>query len=179
MRPKYPPSLSLFPSLPLHGVPHAVDQLSGVYWSADEGQRARPQHHDGHEENTRHRPKFRSLSLHVRRLPFPARARLVLAPLTHSLTRARLPSPSRQGDKRVLRAVPDHRARGTLHHLHVPATHVCGVLPPAGAGPALRPAQPVDHHHDHRGHRWRHDAVGHRLQRRVPHQPGHGEQIPI
>ena len=80
-----------------------------------------------------------------------------------------------QGDVCVLQAVPDHRLRGPLQHLDVPAAHLRGVLYPPGHGPALRSPQPSHHRHDHRGHCGRHDAVGHRLQRCVTHQPRHGE----
>lgn len=69
-------------------------------------------------------------------------------------------SPSCQSDKCILRAVPDNRARGTRHHFSMSVTHICGVLPTAGVRPALRPAQSVDHNHDHCGYCWRHDPVG-------------------
>lgn len=85
--------------------------------------------------------------------------------------------PAFQGDECILRAVPDHCARGTLQHLPVSAAHFRGVLPAAGFGSALRSAQPNHHNHDRRGYRGCHDTVGHRLQRSGPYQSGHGKNM--
>lgn len=52
-----------------------------------------------------------------------------------------------------------------------------GVLSAAGFGSAIWFSQPHYHNHDHRGYRWCHDTVGHRLQRGGPYQSGHGENI--
>lgn len=156
-------SLPVFPSLPVHGLPHPFGQLAGVYRSTDESQRARPQHHYGHEANTRHRSKFWSIPLHV--CVFIFQSSFISHPLLWHFysDQLRFLSPSCQSDECILRAVPDNRARGTLHHFSMSATHICGVLPPAGVGPALRSAQSVDHNHDHCGYCWRHDPVGHWL----------------
>ena len=69
--------------------------------------------------------------------------------------------PSCQGDKCILRAVPDNCARGTFHHFSMSATHIRGLLPTAGTRPALRSAQSVDHNHDHCGYCWCYDPVEH------------------
>lgn len=82
-----------------------------------------------------------------------------------------------QGDQCVLWAVPDYCAGGTLHHLLVSNADLRRMLSAAGFGSALWSAQPVHHNHDHRGHRWCHDTVGHRLQRSGPHQSGHGKDM--
>lgn len=82
-----------------------------------------------------------------------------------------------QGDVRILRAVSNYCARGTLQHLPVSAADLRRVLSAAGSGSALRSAQPDHHNHDRRGYSWRHDAVGHRLQRSGPYQSGHGKNM--
>lgn len=80
-----------------------------------------------------------------------------------------------QVDLCILWAVPHYCDGGTYQHLYMSAADFRGVLSAAGIGPALRPAQPAHHNHDRGGYCWRHDTVGHRLQRSVAYQSGHGE----
>lgn len=81
------------PSLSVHGIPHTFNQLSGVHCCTAESQRVGPQHHPGHEANTRHITWLWSISIHVcsffsfffqfpsPHLPFTTKPIMVLTPL--------------------------------------------------------------------------------------------------
>lgn len=77
---------------------------------------------------------------------------------------------------RVLRAVPLHHVRHgsepeRVLGLHFRGDHCAAGLPAVGC-----PAGQHHHRHDPGQHVWRHVAVGHQPERRIPGEPGHGER---
>lgn len=78
---------------------------------------------------------------------------------------------------RVLRAVPHHRPRHGLPTVRVAGIHLHCERHPVGLRAVVGGAGQHHHRDDPGQHVWHHVAVEHQPQRRVPGQPGHGEQM--
>lgn len=85
--------------------------------------------------------------------------------------------PPRQRFLRVLRAVPHHRLRHCLKPECVAGVHLHCEHHPVGLRAVVGGAGQHHHRHDPSQHVWRHVVVEHQPKRRVPSEPGHGEQM--